>query len=181
MVSIEPQAAYIGLGSNLGDSLGLVRQATVALDALPQTRLVACSSAYVSAPVDVLDQPDFINAVCLLTTTLAPLQLLQQLLAIEAAHGRQRQGPKGGPRTLDLDLLLYGSCSLHSADLVLPHPRLHERAFVLYPLLELAPDLAIPAQGRVQQLAQACSEQGLRRLPGRLCQGRAGMGEPIKP
>lgn len=111
----------------------------------------------------LVDQPDFINAVCKIDTDLAALDLLHALLAIELTQGRIRDIP-GGPRTLDLDLLLYGDLVCHETGLTLPHPRLHERAFVLYPLSELAPELNIPGRGRVDKLLAACAGQAIERL-----------------
>lgn len=138
--------AYVGLGANLGaDLLATLTRAAQGLAALPHTRLVALSSAWRSAPVDA-GGPDFLNAVAALDTTLAPIELLDALQAIEQAHGRERPY-RNAPRTLDLDLLLYGEKILDTPRLTLPHPRLGERAFVLRPLLELAPDLAALATG----------------------------------
>ncbi len=156
--------AFIGLGSNLGDPAEQVRAGMAALARLAATRVEACSSLYRSAPVGRQDQPDFINAVCRVRTGLAPAALMQQLLRIETAHGRDRRGGKGGPRTLDLDLLLYGNEAIHSESLTVPHPRLHERAFVLYPLSELEPDLAIPGHGPVRELLAACAGQRLQKM-----------------
>lgn len=133
--------ACVGLGANLGgDLLGTLTEALRSLAALPATRLVAVSSAWRSAPVDAAG-PDFLNAVAVLETELAPLALLDALQAIEQAHGRERPY-RHAPRTLDLDLLLHGDSVLHTPRLTLPHPRLGERAFVLRPLLEVAPELA---------------------------------------
>lgn len=133
--------ACVGLGANLGtDLLGTLTDALRKLAALPATRLVAVSSAWRSAPVDA-GGPDFLNAVAVLETELAPLALLDVLQAIEQAHGRERPY-RHAPRTLDLDLLLHGDCVLDTPRLTLPHPRLGERAFVLRPLLEVAPELA---------------------------------------
>lgn len=138
--------AYIGLGANLGADLqATLTLAAQALAALPASRLTALSSAWRSAPVDA-GGPDFLNAVAALDTTLAPLELLDVLQAIELAHGRERPY-RNAPRTLDLDLLLYGDVTLDTPRLTLPHPRLSERAFVLQPLLEIAPELAHLAAG----------------------------------
>lgn len=132
--------AYVGLGTNLGaDLLATLAQAARSLAALPGTQLAALSSAWRSAPVDA-GGPDFLNAVAALDTALSPVELLDALQAIEQAHGRERPY-RNAPRTLDLDLLLYGDLSLDTPRLTLPHPRLGERAFVLRPLLEIAPDL----------------------------------------
>jgi 2-amino-4-hydroxy-6-hydroxymethyldihydropteridine diphosphokinase len=156
--------AYIGLGSNLSDPVAQVRAGMDALAALPQTAVEACSSFYASAPVGVTAQPDFVNAACRVRTGLPALPLMQALLDIEKRHGRVRGDEKGGPRTLDLDLLLYGAEVLNRPGLVLPHPRLHERAFVLYPLHELDAQLAIPGRGRVADLLAACAGQRVERL-----------------
>ncbi|NCT85183.1 MAG: 2-amino-4-hydroxy-6-hydroxymethyldihydropteridine diphosphokinase [Comamonadaceae bacterium] len=138
--------AYVGLGANVGADLSsTLAQATRALAALPGTRLAGLSSAWRSAPVDA-GGPDFLNAVAALDTTLQPLELLDALQAIEQAHGRERPY-RNAPRTLDLDLLLYDDLVLDSPRLTLPHPRLGQRAFVLRPLLEIAPELARLAMG----------------------------------
>lgn len=165
-----PVVAYIGLGSNLGDSVATLNAAASALAALPRTRRLGYASLYKSAPVGVEvngtgEQADFINGVCALATTLGEQDLLQHLMAIELEFGRVRTGELGLPRTLDLDLLLYGDLSVSSDKLTLPHPRLHERAFVLYPLSEIAPDLVIPGYGRVADLLQNCLHQRIERLP----------------
>lgn len=138
--------AYVGLGANLGDDLAAtLTQAALHLAALPGTRVAALSSVWRSAPVDAAG-PDFLNAVVALDTELAPLALLDALQAIEQAHGRERPY-RNAPRTLDLDLLLHGDVVLDTPRLTLPHPRLGERAFVLRPLLEIAPELAHLARG----------------------------------
>ncbi len=144
-----------------------VRAGAPALDKLPGTRLVCCSSLYRTAPVGVTDQPDFINAVCEVESSLSAGVFMRALLDIERAHGRQRDIP-GGPRTLDLDLLLYGDQVCHEPGLTLPHPRLHERAFVLYPLSEIAPGLSIPGRGPVETLLAACAGQAIERLAERI-------------
>jgi 2-amino-4-hydroxy-6-hydroxymethyldihydropteridine diphosphokinase len=156
--------AYIGLGSNLADPAAQVRLGITALALLSETRVELCSSLYRTAPVGLREQPDFINAVCRLRTKLVPVTLMRNLLEIERAQGRVREGGRGGPRTLDLDLLLYGGESIQSAELTVPHPRLHERAFVLYPLLELEPELVIPGHGSLRQLLAACAGQRVQRV-----------------
>ncbi len=155
--------AYVALGSNLDDPVAQLRTGARALGMLPGTRLVRGSSLYRSAPVGLVDQPDFINAVCEVDTSLMVRDLMQALLDIETANGRVRDVP-GGPRTLDLDLLLYGEMVCHEAGLTLPHPRLHERAFVLYPLAEIAPGLGIPGRGQVESLLAGCAGQKIERL-----------------
>ncbi|MDN3921932.1 2-amino-4-hydroxy-6-hydroxymethyldihydropteridine diphosphokinase [Roseateles violae] len=157
------ERAYIGLGANLGvDLIGTLERALAALAALPQTRLVAVSPAYRTTPVDA-GGPDYLNAVAALDTALAPLDLLDALQAIEQAHGRERPY-RNAPRTLDLDLLLQGECSLQTPRLSLPHPRLHERAFVLRPLLDLAPALQVPGLGALRERLPAVAGQRLQRL-----------------
>jgi 2-amino-4-hydroxy-6-hydroxymethyldihydropteridine diphosphokinase len=146
-----PFAAYVALGSNLADPAAQVERGFAALAALPGTRLRARSRLYRTPPWGVVDQPAFVNAAAALETSLAPRALLEALLAIEAGAGRVR-GVRNGPRTLDLDLLAYGDCELREAGLTLPHPRLHERAFVLLPLADVAPGFDVPGQGRVADL-----------------------------
>lgn len=137
--------AYVGIGSNLKDPRAQVLQAFRELDGLPQTRVVKKSSLYRSAPMGHRAQPEFINAVAQLETGLPAERLLAELHEVEARHGRERSFPNA-PRTLDLDLLLYGNARISSPTLTLPHPRMHERAFVLKPLLEIAPALPFQAQ-----------------------------------
>ncbi|NML14135.1 2-amino-4-hydroxy-6-hydroxymethyldihydropteridine diphosphokinase [Azohydromonas sp. G-1-1-14] len=162
-----PQAvrAYVGLGANLGDARATLRAALQALWALPGCVPAGVSSLWRSAPVDA-QGPDFFNAVAALDTTLAPLELLRQLQAIELAHGRERPY-RNAPRTLDLDLLLYGDVQQSDPVLTLPHPRAHERAFVLAPLHEIAPALCWPGQGwSLTQLLQDVQDQAIEPLPG---------------
>ena len=132
--------AYVGIGSNLDDPRSQVMRAFDELDRLPHTRVVRKSSLYRTAPLGYEAQPDFINAVAQLETGLPAERLLGELQAIEQRHGRERSF-KNAPRTLDLDLLLFGDTKLSSPQLTLPHPRMHERSFVLKPLLEIAPEL----------------------------------------
>jgi 2-amino-4-hydroxy-6-hydroxymethyldihydropteridine diphosphokinase len=155
--------AFIALGSNLDDPVAQVSSAVAAIAHLPETRLTGCSSLYRTAPVGLTAQPDFINAVCAVETGLPAPDLMQALLAIERAHGRVRAIP-GGPRSLDLDLLLYGDAVIRAPGLTVPHPRLHERAFVLYPLAEIAPALVVPGRGRIADLLPGCAGQGIERL-----------------
>ena len=154
--------AVIGLGANLGDARATLAAAVLALTGLPDSRLRATSSTYRSAPVDS-SGPDYLNAVVLLDTRLAPRALLAALRGIEQAHGRERPY-RNAPRTLDLDLLLYGPRCIETATLVVPHPRLHERAFVLRPLAELAPDLLIPGRGTVADSLAAVRDQRVDKL-----------------
>jgi 2-amino-4-hydroxy-6-hydroxymethyldihydropteridine diphosphokinase len=155
MVSVK---AFDGLGANLGEPEAQVRQAIRALGGIPATRVLAASSLYGSAPVGVGEQPDFVNAVASVETGLSPRALLGELLAIEARFGRQREFP-GAPRTLDLDLLLFGDRVIAEPGLVVPHPRMHERAFVLAPLAEIAPDAVVPGKGRAAELLRRCKDQ----------------------
>lgn len=156
--------AYIGLGSNLDQPIAQVHAGIAAVRALAGTHALRCSSLYRSAAIGLTTQPDFINAVCALDTTLAPETLMDSLLAIERVRGRRRDGPPGGPRTLDLDLLLYADRVLETPHLSLPHPRLHRRAFVLYPLTELDPALDVPGRGRATELLTACAGQPIYKL-----------------
>ena len=140
--------AYVGLGGNVGAVADTLRKATQALDRLPGTAVDAASRLYRTPAWGLQQQPDFVNGVVALQTTLEAPELLQALLSIEAQFGRDRgSGPRWGPRILDLDLLLYAGNVLDLPGLRVPHPHLHERAFVLVPLLELAPDISIPGQG----------------------------------
>jgi 2-amino-4-hydroxy-6-hydroxymethyldihydropteridine diphosphokinase len=147
--------AYIGIGSNLEDPRAQVLQAFTELERLPHTRVVKKSSLYRTAPIGHADQPDFINAVAQIETGLPAERLLAELQDLEARHGRKRSFPNA-PRTLDLDVLLYGELALDLPNLKIPHPRMHERAFVLKPLLEIAPDLGF-------NLA-ACADQKIERI-----------------
>jgi len=158
-----PHIAYIGLGSNLEEPLSQLQRAFAELGKLPSTRLVARSSLYRSAPLGYADQPKFVNAVAKIATKLAPQALLQALLQIEREHGRERTF-RNAPRTLDLDVLLYDDVQMHEHGLTLPHPQMHLRAFVLQPLLEIAPDCAIPGIGSAQQALQNCTDQQLEKL-----------------
>ena len=143
-----PVVAYVGLGGNLGEVAATLRAATEALARLPATRLLCASRLYRTPAWGLEQQPDFINGVVALETRLAPLELLDALLRIEREFGREREGwPRWGPRTLDLDLLLHGEVVVEQDGLRLPHPHLHERAFVLVPLLEIAADILIPGRG----------------------------------
>lgn len=156
--------ATIGLGANLDDPAAQVEFALAELDRLPATKLLARSRLYASAPVGYVDQPDFINAVAQVETALAPRALLAALLDIEHRHGRERSF-RNAPRTLDLDLLLYGAAHFHEEGLTLPHPRMHERGFVLLPLLEIAPDTVIPGRGRAAGWLAGCAGQSVAALP----------------
>jgi 2-amino-4-hydroxy-6-hydroxymethyldihydropteridine diphosphokinase len=148
-------AAYVGLGSNLGDREAAIARALELLDDPPELRLVGVATVRETAPLGVVDQPPFLNTAARLETTLGPRELLDRLLAVERGLGRVRTGQRWGPRTLDLDLLLYGDAVLDEPGLTVPHPRLHERRFVLEPLCELAPDLVVPGRGPVKPLLAA--------------------------
>jgi 2-amino-4-hydroxy-6-hydroxymethyldihydropteridine diphosphokinase len=147
----ETVTACIALGSNLDGPRAQVERGFEALGALPQSRLRARSRLYQTPPWGVTGQPEFINAAARLETSLSPRELLDALLAIEAGAGRVR-GVRNGPRVLDLDLLLYGDRQIDDPGLAVPHPRLHERAFVLLPLADVAPELEVPGRGRVREL-----------------------------
>lgn len=156
-------AAYVGIGANLGDPRSQVQLAFDELAGLPRTQLSACSSLYRSAPIGGVAQPDYVNAVARIETELEPQELLCALLQIEERHGRERSVPNA-PRTLDLDLLLHGVRQVDTPSLVLPHPRMHERAFVLAPLLEIEPNAVIPGRGRAADLLYACGSQRVEKL-----------------
>lgn len=153
-------AAFVGLGSNLDDPCAQLSSAARALRALPQTRYHAGSSVFRSAPLGPVEQPDFVNAVVALLTRLAPHALLSELLAIERAMGRRRDGTRWGPRRIDLDLLLYGDTVHSDGGLTLPHPGVAERIFVICPLAELAPAWRLPDGTRIGRLAHefGCSQ-----------------------
>ncbi len=160
---MTPVTAYIALGANLEDPVVQVRAGLAALATLPDTQLLMQSSLYRTAPVGYADQPDFINAVAAVDTALSPRELLDALLAIELNHGRVRQFANA-PRTLDLDVLLYDDVEVNESGLTIPHPRMHERAFVLAPLAEIAPLCEIPGHGRVSELLRGLDPQGVTRL-----------------
>jgi len=163
---MQPEStAYVGLGSNLQQPLHQLLKAFDALSALPRTQMLARSSLYRSAPVGKTDQPDFVNAVAALRTGLAPGELLQAVLQLEAQQGRVRSQPNA-PRTLDLDLLLFDAQIIHQPGLDVPHPRMHERAFVLMPLAELDPKLIIPGRGAVAELLARVAGQAVTRIDG---------------
>jgi 2-amino-4-hydroxy-6-hydroxymethyldihydropteridine diphosphokinase len=143
---------YVGLGSNLDDPLQQIERALLALADVAQTQLLRASRLYRTAPWGFAEQPSFVNAVAELATRLPPRDLLDALLDLERKQGRHRDGARWGPRTLDLDLLLYGDRQLELPGLVLPHPRIAERAFVLVPLADLDADLPIPGAGVVRDL-----------------------------
>ncbi len=152
---------YIGLGSNLDNPAARLDAALVALDTIPDTKLVQHSSYYRSKPLGPSGQPDYLNAVARLACGLPARQLLGQLQAIENDQGRVRNGPRWGARTLDLDILLYGDEIIDEPELVVPHPQLKHRNFVLMPLLELAPDLDLPGLGRAAEWLARVGHAGI--------------------
>jgi 2-amino-4-hydroxy-6-hydroxymethyldihydropteridine diphosphokinase len=156
--------AYVALGSNLDDPLVQVERALQQLARLPRTRCVLRSSLYRSRPLGPVQQPDFINAVAGLLTELDPTALLAELQQLEAQLGRERPAVRWGPRRIDLDLLVHGTDTIRQPDLELPHPGIAERAFVLVPLAEFAPDLEVPGVGRVRRLVSRVDCTGLERL-----------------
>jgi 2-amino-4-hydroxy-6-hydroxymethyldihydropteridine diphosphokinase len=155
--------AFVGIGSNLEEPQSQVRLAFEELARIPGTDVVKQSSLYRSAPVGYADQPDFVNAVAQIETSLPASRLLTELKEIEARHGRRRSF-KNAPRTLDLDILLYGEVTMSLAHLTLPHPRMHERAFVLKPLYEVAPHASIPGVGTVKDCLERTSGQIVERI-----------------
>lgn len=146
---------FVGLGSNLALPVEQIRRALCELQAMPKSQFIKASKLYRTTPLGPSDQPDFINAVAKLTTTLSPHAVLHHLQQIENHHGRQRS-LRWGPRTLDLDILLYGVESINTPNLIVPHVGLKQREFVLYPLLEIAPDLILPSGETISQLVLSC-------------------------
>jgi 2-amino-4-hydroxy-6-hydroxymethyldihydropteridine diphosphokinase len=168
-VNHAPVRAFVALGGNLGDVVATFDGALAAMDELPDTAVRARSSLYRNPPLAGAGddaQPDYLNAVAMLDTALPAPRLLEELLAIERRFGRTRRpGERWGPRTLDLDLLVYGDERIDLPGLSVPHPALHERAFVLVPLAQIAPDLAIPGRGPLQALLAAVDTSALEALP----------------
>ncbi len=164
-----PAVAYLALGSNLQNPLEQLRAATPLLNSLPATRLDTCSSPYRSTALGYHDQPDFINAVVRIHTRLDPNALLTALIALEHRLGRERSF-RNAPRTIDLDILLYNQHQQQDDFLTLPHPRMHLRAFVLLPLLEIAPDIEIPGQGAAHHWLGSVADQTIERLEATLIQ-----------
>lgn len=159
---MQAALAYIGIGSNLGDSIATIHRAIAALEKIPHTRLLKTSSLFQSAPHEASGN-DFMNAVVEIDTTLSPEALLEHCQSIELAFGRKRPF-QNAPRTLDLDLLLYGNLTINQASLSLPHPRMTERAFVLLPLCEIAPDISIPGKGLASHYLSPLSHQRIEKL-----------------
>jgi 2-amino-4-hydroxy-6-hydroxymethyldihydropteridine diphosphokinase len=156
--------AYIGLGSNLADPVQQVRSARLDCAAIPGVWEIAFSSLYRSPPMGPQDQPDYVNAVMAVSTDLTAPTLLRHLQRIEQAHGRVRSERRWIARTLDLDLLIYGGHRIKTSELTVPHPGLSQRAFVVYPLAEIAPELVVPGLGRVADLVVNCPRDGLERI-----------------
>ncbi len=162
-----PVVAFVGLGGNLGEVAATLRAATEALARLPATRLLRASRLYRTPAWGLEQQPDFINGVVALETRLDPRELLDALLRIEREFGREREGgPRWGPRSLDLDLLLHGEAVVEQAGLRLPHPHLHERAFALVPLLEIAADILIPGQGSARDALSRLDSSAIEAIEG---------------
>lgn len=160
-----PVIAFVGLGGNVGEAAATLRAAIGDLDALSDTRLLRTSRLYRTPAWGIEDQPDFINAVAMLETQLSAHALLEHLLAIERIHGRARDADqRWGPRTLDLDLLLYGDAMIDQPGLHVPHPQLHKRAFALQPLVEIAPEAVIPGIGRASDALAAMATTGIEAL-----------------
>ena len=157
------QRVYLGLGANLGEPLAALRDATRRFAAMAATRLVAASSVWRTAPIES-SGPDYLNAVVAIDTALTARQVLAALRAIETAHGRERPY-RNAPRTLDLDVLLYGDAVIAEPDLEIPHPRMHLRRFVLEPLVEIAPAAVIPGRGAASALLAAITDQPCERTP----------------
>ena len=155
---------YIGLGANLNQPLAQLQQALVAIEAIPHTRLIAASSFYASKPMGPQDQPDYVNAVAALDSELTAETLLDNLQQIELNQGRQRKDERWGPRTLDLDILLYGQQTIDTPRLTVPHYGLTQREFVLYPLAEITPELILPDGTSLQQLLNQVPDNGLYKL-----------------
>ena len=160
--SASPVRAYVGIGANLGDAQAAVENAFLAIDALPGTRVAERSSLFRTAPIDA-GGDDYVNAVAAIDTRLPAAELLLALQAIETEHGRLRPYPNA-PRTLDLDILLYGQATSHTAQLTIPHPRLTQRAFALIPLLQVAPLIMIPGHGPARAFAPGVAAQAIREI-----------------
>jgi len=162
---VDSVAAYVGIGSNLDDPERQVRRAIEALASMPETRFVRASRLFRTAPWGRTDQPAFVNAAAEIATTLSPRALLDALLAIERAQGRHRDGTRWGPRTLDLDVLIYGDRVVDEPGLAIPHPHLADRAFVLLPLADIDPALHVPGKGRISELLRKVDATGIEPLP----------------
>ena len=155
---------YIGLGSNLEDPVAQVLEAVEELEMIPDSILVSRSSLYRGKPMGPADQPDYVNAVVAMDTLLSAANFLQELIRIEDLQGRTRDGEQWGPRIIDLDLLMYGKQKINTPDLIVPHPGMHERDFVIIPLAELVGDLTVPGQWRLSALITDCENHSLWKL-----------------
>ena len=153
--------SYIGIGSNQAEPIEQAKQAIMALSNITSTKLISCSSLYCSAPMGPQDQPDYINAVAKLETTLSAIELLDALQEIEQSQGRVRKKNRWGPRTLDLDIILYADQKIDSERLIIPHYGMQEREFVLYPLFEIAPELQLPNGTSLSEILKGCDKNGL--------------------
>jgi 2-amino-4-hydroxy-6-hydroxymethyldihydropteridine diphosphokinase len=154
-------SSYIGIGSNQKEPIKQAQQAIETLKLLPKSELIKCSSFYCSVPMGPQDQPDYINAVAKIETQLSAIELLNALQAIELSQGRVRKNNRWGPRTLDLDIILYDNQQINSERLVVPHYGMHEREFVLYPLLEISPNLTLPNGTHLSHFIEICDKNGL--------------------
>jgi 2-amino-4-hydroxy-6-hydroxymethyldihydropteridine diphosphokinase len=163
---MDEVVACIGIGSNLGDPERQVRSAIEALDGIGRSRRLRASRLFRTAPWGKVDQPPFVNAAVEIATRLSPCELLDALLLIERARGRERDGARWGPRVIDLDILLYGDLRVDEPGLAIPHPRLRERAFALLPLADLDASLVVPGQGRVLDLLERVDTSGCEPLGG---------------
>lgn len=161
---MHKEQVYIGLGSNLGESIQYINDARIAIASLDNTKELKCSSLYASKPMGPQDQPDYVNAVSLIETPLAPHALLSALQGIEEAFGRERKGERWGARTLDLDILLYGRQAIVTEELTVPHIGMAEREFVLVPLFEIAQSMVMPDGKAISHWVANCSLDGLKRL-----------------
>ncbi|WP_076918377.1 2-amino-4-hydroxy-6-hydroxymethyldihydropteridine diphosphokinase [Pseudoalteromonas sp. SK18] len=159
------QRVYLGLGANLNNPKKQLDNAVIALKSLPNSEFIACSHYYASKPMGPQDQPDYVNAVACINTSLEPEQLLDLTQAIELEHGRVRKAERWGARTLDIDILLFGEHILNTERLTVPHYGLTEREFVVYPLQEIAPELILPSGASIQQIANTLPLNDLQQLP----------------
>ena len=158
--------SYIAIGSNQAQPIEQAKQAITALNNIKETILITCSSLYCSAPMGPQDQPDYINAIAKIDTTLSAIELLDALQAIEQAQGRERKENRWGPRTLDLDIILYGDKAIDNERLTVPHYGMKEREFVLYPLFEIAPILQMPDGTSLIEMLKHCDKNGLTAITG---------------
>ncbi|MDN2665022.1 2-amino-4-hydroxy-6-hydroxymethyldihydropteridine diphosphokinase [Psychromonas sp. 14N.309.X.WAT.B.A12] len=158
--------SYIAIGSNQADPIQQAKQAISALNNIAETSLISCSSLYCSAPMGPQDQPDYINAVAAIDTNLSPVALLDALQEIEQSQGRERKEERWGPRTLDLDILLYADQVINDQRLTIPHYGMQDREFVLYPLFEIAPKLTLPNGTSLIEMLKDCDKNGLTAITG---------------